>query len=195
MGRLVILLLVLFINASVAEFIFARGPDHSKGIPCPGNMNKETCLPGYRCEEGSGKNGCVRSFSKIAFEAYTTNTVGHFPNGKVLIFPEVSVNDGQGYNSKTGIFKAPVAGMYHFTVHVCSARSKHMVVAIMKGGEQIAVTTVFTEPYSGCGSHSTMARVAENESVHVEARWVDSRLQSDIYRWPSFSGFLMYRYD
>ncbi|XP_060558038.1 collagen alpha-2(VIII) chain-like isoform X3 [Ruditapes philippinarum] len=190
---LVALTLVLYLNTSFAEFIFARAVDHSKGIPCPGKTYK-TCLPGFRCEEGSSKTGCVKSLKKISFEAHTTDAQGHFPVGKVLIFPIVSVNDGQGYNSKTGIFTAPVAGMYQFTMHFCSAPSQSMVVALIRGKEEIAVTTVSTYPYSGCLSHSTIARVEKNQSVHLVSRWSASRLFSDEYRWPSFSGILMYKY-
>jgi hypothetical protein len=112
---------------------------------------------------------------KISFEAHTTDAQGHFPVGKVLIFPIVSVNDGQGYNSKTGIFTAPVAGMYQFTMHFCSAPSQSMVVALMRGKEEIAVTTVSTEPHSGCGSHSTIARVKKTNLFtwyHVGAQAV-----------------------
>jgi hypothetical protein len=113
----------------------------------------------------------------------------------VLVFPNVLLNDGQGYNPKTGFFKAPVSGVFKFTVHVCNAPSKHMVVAILKGGEeQIAVTTVFEESSSSCTSHSVITRLDKNEIVMAKVRYDGSYLESDEYRWPSFSGFLMYSY-
>ncbi|XP_060558034.1 complement C1q tumor necrosis factor-related protein 7-like [Ruditapes philippinarum] len=168
--------------------------DDSNGIPCPG-VTDQNCLPGFRCQKHKGKIVCIESLDKIAFEAYTTNSRGYYFDGKVLVFPNVLLNDGQGYNPKTGLFKAPVAGVYKFTVHVCSAPNKHMVVAIVKGDEeQIAVTMVFEEPSSSCTSHSVITRLEKNEIVMAKVRYDESYLESDEYRWPSFSGFLMYSY-
>ncbi|XP_060556238.1 collagen alpha-1(X) chain-like, partial [Ruditapes philippinarum] len=194
MGVPTVFILVLCVTTSSAWWLKPKPAppappqiDHSTGIPCPGTTYQK-CLSGFRCQEGNGKIECVKSLDKIAFEAYTTNSKGHFSDGKVLVFPNVILNDGQGYNPKTGIFKAPTAGVYQFTVHVCSARNKHMVVGIFKGEQQIAITTVYEEPYSSCTSHSALIRVEKNEFVSVKARYGDSNLESDTYRWPSFSG-------
>ncbi|XP_060568737.1 A disintegrin and metalloproteinase with thrombospondin motifs adt-2-like [Ruditapes philippinarum] len=129
---------------------------------------------------------------KVAFDAYTTSSNGYYPDGKVLVFPHININDGQGYNPSTGIFKAPVAGVYQFTAHVCQQGNRHIIIGIMKGTKQIAVTTGFEKATSVCSSISAISRVEVNEKVYVKARYSDSYLQSDIYRWPSFSGILMY---
>ena len=48
---------------------------------------------------------------RIAFFARTL--VKYEPKvGEALVFPEVQLNDGNGYNNKTGIFTAPVSGTY-----------------------------------------------------------------------------------
>ncbi|XP_045183637.2 complement C1q tumor necrosis factor-related protein 6-like [Mercenaria mercenaria] len=80
----------------------------------------------------------------IAFNAYT-NVSGKYPMGQVVIFPEVLLNEGGGYNSMTGHFTAPVAGLYLFTAHVCNEETKPTVISIMHGKIQIALSTEYED--------------------------------------------------
>ena len=45
--------------------------------------------------------------------AYPVGVITTTANGK-LNFNRIDRNDGQGYSASTGVFSAPVAGMYHF---------------------------------------------------------------------------------
>ncbi|XP_060581739.1 thrombospondin-2-like [Ruditapes philippinarum] len=133
---------------------------------------------------------CTRN---VAFNAYTTKSNGHYKQGRVLIFPEVSLNDGNGYDPITGIFKAPIAGVYQFSAHICHQAGQSMVVAIMKGTKQITATTGYENKASSCNSVNVISRVMENEKVFVTAQWTHSYLFTNEHRWTSFSGFLMYQ--
>ena len=134
--------------------------------------------------------------SEIAFVAYADNINRFYHDGTTIIFNKVLLNDKQGYNPYTGIFKAPVSGVYRFTAHVCNQPGKHMVYAILKRTghkqTQIAISTVYEEKASSCSSVSTLAKIAENDYVNVVARWEGSYLFANEYRWISFSGILMY---
>jgi hypothetical protein len=43
--------------------------------------------------------------------------------GNPIIFKEVPVNEGGGFDAATGVFTAPVPGTYTFTASVCSTNS------------------------------------------------------------------------
>ncbi|XP_055883593.1 uncharacterized protein LOC106068713 [Biomphalaria glabrata] len=65
----------------------------------------------------------------VAFSA-AVNQEKNIVSGDTIVFTDVMLNDGQGYNETTGIFTAPVAGLYAF----------HLVLEIGQGG---AVGEVF----------------------------------------------------
>ncbi|KAL4222615.1 hypothetical protein ACF0H5_018656 [Mactra antiquata] len=39
--------------------------------------------------------------------------------GETIIFTDIMINNGDGYDSNTGVFTAPVNGTYLFTIHLC----------------------------------------------------------------------------
>ncbi|XP_053387339.1 complement C1q tumor necrosis factor-related protein 2-like [Mercenaria mercenaria] len=127
----------------------------------------------------------------IAFYAHTASD-GSYPEGKVLKFSNVLLNDGNGYKPGSGIFTAPVSGVYQFTAHACNSAEKYMVIAIMKGTQQIAVSTGSGDG-SICNSVTTIAKVRKHENVYIVSAWYDSHMFSNDHRWPSFMGFLLYK--
>ncbi|XP_071144795.1 heavy metal-binding protein HIP-like [Mytilus edulis] len=54
----------------------------------------------------------------VVFSALLSHNLVNVPNGQVIIFDKTSVNVGNGYSTKTGIFRAPVAGVYQFTLTI-----------------------------------------------------------------------------
>jgi hypothetical protein len=57
----------------------------------------------------------------------------------------VLINEGQGYDTKSGIFTAPTNGLYHFTAHVCNTHALVIHYAIVKDGEWIARSQQFEQ--------------------------------------------------
>jgi hypothetical protein len=115
-----------------------------------------------------------------------------FPFNTPLIFPVCTLNEGRGYNTNTGIFTAPVSGVYTFNAHACHKPGTHMVFAIMKGSVQLAVSTTYENIASGCGSVNTIVRLRSGEVVNVVAKWTASHLWANEHRWNSFTGYLVY---
>lgn len=59
--------------------------------------------------------------TEIAFHVSNCNvSMVPFALNHTLIFPTVITNVGDGYNVTTGIFTAPVVGVYLFAAHIVS---------------------------------------------------------------------------
>ena len=129
---------------------------------------------------------------KVAFNAYTT-TSGSYPKDKVIIFPNVLLNEGDGYNKDTGVFTAPVSGLYYFQAHVCQWPTVYITVSIVHDHHQLATTTIHESDTSSCGSVSAPVLVNVGENDFIMSTYANSKLQAgELRRWPSFSGFLVH---
>jgi len=53
---------------------------------------------------------------KIAFHASLSSDIRGTTNRQTIVFDQVDTNLGGGYNGTTGVFTAPVAGTYVFTI-------------------------------------------------------------------------------
>ncbi|XP_045184488.2 cerebellin-3-like [Mercenaria mercenaria] len=128
---------------------------------------------------------------KIAFNAYTTSG-GSYSDNQKIIFPNVLLNKGGGYSKDTGDFTAPIAGLYHFSAHICHIKGQYMVASIVHEGKEIAITTEYESSAESCSSLSVPAIMNVNEKVFIKSSYGSSKMQADSdYRWPSFSGFLV----
>ncbi|XDV27796.1 hypothetical protein PO909_031278, partial [Leuciscus waleckii] len=83
---------------------------------------------------------------KVAFAA-TLGPVGDygpFNTEITLAYKDVFVNEGRAYNPTTGIFTAPVKGVYFFTLSGHNRSSKAMGLRLFKNGQQIV--TIYNHP-------------------------------------------------
>ncbi|XP_060606814.1 C1q-related factor-like isoform X2 [Ruditapes philippinarum] len=120
----------------------------------------------------------------------STKTVN---TGNKVVYDTVITNQGEGYDSVTGVFTAPHTGLYFFTAHVCNQGNKDVQYAIYQEGTLITTSTQYDNGgvYS-CSSVSTIAMVNKAERVWVQSLdtsvyYVDSR------RWNTFAGSLLIR--
>jgi hypothetical protein len=125
---------------------------------------------------------------KVAFNAYSS-TGGNYGADETIIFPVVLLNEGGGYNESTGIFTAPVAGMYQFSLQICNARSYYMTAAIVHENTRIASTTT-KDVSSICTSTTVPAKIETGDQVYVMSTYATNVMASNINRWPSFTGLL-----
>ncbi|CAI5661095.1 unnamed protein product [Oreochromis niloticus] len=108
-----------------------------------------------------------------------------------LIFKHVFTNIGNAYNPHTGIFTAPVRGVYHFDWSVYARGNNKTGAALFRNGEHIFLA--YENPTSGdvSGSNAASLRLEVGDQVSVRL-WANTRIFDDQYHHTSFSGHLIF---
>ncbi|XP_049424545.1 collagen alpha-1(VIII) chain-like isoform X7 [Epinephelus fuscoguttatus] len=93
--------------------------------------------------------------TKVIFSAATGaggKHIGPFNTNKTLIYRTVITNIGDAYSPHTGIFVAPVAGVYYFTIFFHAGGHERAGLLLYKNNQLMIVT----------GDHRTEADTADN---------------------------------
>uniref|UniRef100_A0A4W6DL14 C1q domain-containing protein n=1 Tax=Lates calcarifer TaxID=8187 RepID=A0A4W6DL14_LATCA len=144
------------------------------------------------CEEKiadlMGKEKTMVAFSALAEYG---GAHGPFDGDTTLVYNTLIANVGDAYNTSTGVFAAPVAGVYCF------------ILSYHAGGHQIAKLTLTKngEPIVATSDHKSDADTADNggNAAVLELKRGDQvyvRLAAGAHVWAgnqhtSFSGFLI----
>jgi hypothetical protein len=112
---------------------------------------------------------------------------------EILIFEETFTNEGIGYDTSTGLFTAPVGGLYQFDVHTCARYSKYAHLGLVMEGSVIAADANYGDDSSGCNNFGAIVRVKLGEKVWVKSTSSGStrELIQNTYRMNTFSGMLV----
>ncbi|XP_050951747.1 complement C1q tumor necrosis factor-related protein 6-like [Labeo rohita] len=168
---LYLLLFVLFTcncsSVSKAQEEKKTLPDKSKSLPVESGAagNQQSCLitglypllaelsSTLQSLKASMDQELLRRKEKhnIAFAAALGNRgdVGPFNTDVPLVYQKVFLNAGSCYNSGTGIFTAPVKGVYFFSFSGHNKTSKTMALRLVKNGE--SMTVVYNHPLTDAG--------------------------------------------
>ncbi|XP_053372691.1 uncharacterized protein LOC128546317 [Mercenaria mercenaria] len=112
---------------------------------------------------------------------------------KIIVFDTTITNEGSGYDASTGIFTAPVGGLYQFTTHVCVHNGKHSFIGLVVEGNVIAKDSNYDLNYYTCSSVGAVVRVKSGEQVWIKCTSGSSsyKLYEDSTMTNSFSGILL----
>ncbi|XP_070785930.1 complement C1q-like protein 4 [Enoplosus armatus] len=138
-----------------------------------------------KAQEEKGKTPVI--FSAVADIG---GNCGPFNTETTLVYNTVITNIGDAYNNCTGIFVAPVAGVYYFSFFYHAGGSHRTDLALMKNCKLIVKTGDHnTGSGTSNGGNAALVELEENDQVFV-------RLTSGCYLWAndhatSFSGFLV----
>ncbi|KAH3859893.1 hypothetical protein DPMN_102714 [Dreissena polymorpha] len=109
-----------------------------------------------------------------------------------VVFPTVTVNEGQGYNPGTGRFTASVPGIYLFSVQICVLYEKYAYLEIVQQGTTLQ-RSVFSDKsgHHSCVTMQAAARVASGDQIWLRAT-SSCYFIADSLRYTSFLGALIH---
>ncbi|KAK3595079.1 hypothetical protein CHS0354_043178 [Potamilus streckersoni] len=130
--------------------------------------------------------------SLVGFTAELT-TSQNYPPLKTIVFDKVLENQGWGYNSNTGVFRAPYRGMYLFSVTIHSQPRQPVHLELIKNNSYIgrAVAGNSNSDWGDSGSVSVITTLNKNDEVYVRGMF-SVRIYGD--QWSSFMGVLISRF-
>jgi hypothetical protein len=118
----------------------------------------------------------------------------NYTGDDAIKFSDIILNDGNAYNKDTGIFTAPIDGIYQFNAHICGNKTINEIDYYINVNSQWIVSGEFTVPAKAtdakCTSFSAVALVRKGENVQVGGMSF-SKLQENINDMCSFSGVLI----
>ncbi|XP_053408209.1 otolin-1-like [Mercenaria mercenaria] len=133
----------------------------------------------------------------IAFTAFLDHD-GDYGAGQTITFNKIITNDGNGYNTHTGVFTCPEEGMYLFTFFVGERGEMDGVTQIWADLvinsnnviDAFAETRQFQEDAQG--GNTVVIRLKLGDSVWVRSRFAGHHIEGDQTRTTSFTGLYLY---
>uniref|UniRef100_A0A3B5RBD0 Cerebellin 10 n=1 Tax=Xiphophorus maculatus TaxID=8083 RepID=A0A3B5RBD0_XIPMA len=118
---------------------------------------------------------------------------GPFNTDITLIFRNVVTNIGNAYNPNTGLFIAPVRGVYHFDFHIYGGGSttNPTSAVLVKNGEQICVSWT-RQPAGGQKASNGVSLLLEIGDVVFLRMRANSRIYDNTDHHTTFSGHLLF---
>uniref|UniRef100_A0A3B5QZR8 C1q domain-containing protein n=1 Tax=Xiphophorus maculatus TaxID=8083 RepID=A0A3B5QZR8_XIPMA len=128
----------------------------------------------------------------VSLLASDYRTIGPFNTDITLIFKRVVTNIGNAYNPDTGLFTAPVRGVYHFEFHIYGHGSPNPTSAVLiKNGEQIC-TSYTSQPAGAQKASNGVSLLLEIGNVVYLRMWANSWVHDNQNRHTTFSGHLLF---
>nr|XP_055057511.1 complement component 1, q subcomponent-like 4 like isoform X2 [Misgurnus anguillicaudatus] len=132
---------------------------------------------------------------KIAFSAGLlasgSGHTGPVDHQKTLVYKKVFTNIGNAYDSNTGIFTAPVKGVYYFRFYAHSHAGTKMAVTLYKNDAPQCSVFSWKPVTNGNASNGVVLTLEPGDQVYtklLDKTWVFD----DHMSYTSFSGFLIF---
>ncbi|XP_061176947.1 heavy metal-binding protein HIP-like [Saccostrea echinata] len=180
MCRLVLLLVMV-------TTVFGSMKETPQQIVNKYNNYRKICIGlGYQNLSCKADNKGKRS---IAFQSSLSSTLENMGNQQTVIFDKVTLNEGKGYNKKTGVFTAPEEGLFNFSWTMKSKAGQYFVSEIVHDGKPIAYNQADGRGLTGYAMTSNTANIKMNKGDKAWIRTKDSygKYASGGY-WCNFSG-------
>ncbi|XP_069015033.1 complement C1q-like protein 2 [Embiotoca jacksoni] len=117
--------------------------------------------------------------------------IGPFSKDTTIIFRKVITNIGNAYNQYTGIFAAPVAGIYYFTFFHHAGGTHRVSLNLIQNNQVVVEAYDHQTSHDGAdnGGNAVFLQLQQGEQVFV-------RLNANTHVWgndyvTTFSGFLL----
>ena len=129
------------------------------------------------------------AFESSKLENLTLNT------DQVYVYTITVMNIGHGYDNGTGIFTAPVSGLYSFSTQHClpySGNRSSSIFSFVADNRKIKNIMFKNSNHVTCGTFDAIAYLNKGGRVWIQCSSF-STLYEDNVRWNTFSGFLIHR--
>lgn len=111
---------------------------------------------------------------------------GNPSQGDTFVFKNVLTNFGNGYDNKTGVFTAPMSGVYVFTLRVCVNDGKSIYYEIKQGKESILKGRQYKTSSRMCTAAVAFSYLKTGDSVSSGCSHVDTTTRSNIAESPTY---------
>ncbi|XP_058620975.1 complement C1q-like protein 2 isoform X2 [Onychostoma macrolepis] len=134
---------------------------------------------------------------EIAFSAALLESgggdIGPFTTEITLTYRKVFTNIGNAYNPITGIFTAPLKGVYKFSFSVYGNGNPTYpsTAFIVKNGEKMVVTHGFQDQFVVNSSNGVVLILEVGDVVYVRL-WSGRRIFDNQHNHNTFSGYLLF---
>ncbi|XP_031434517.1 flagellar attachment zone protein 1-like isoform X2 [Clupea harengus] len=133
------------------------------------------------------------SFSASLVSSDGGQYFGPFSRPTTLIYRHVFTNTGNAYNPNTGVFTAPVRGVYHFSVfmHGTGHASIPTGVSLHKNEEHVVIAHSHQPSYSVNPSNGASLLLEVGDVVYVKL-WPNAWVYDSYNHHTTFSGHLLF---
>ncbi|CAL1589343.1 unnamed protein product [Knipowitschia caucasica] len=132
------------------------------------------------------------AFSTALVESGGGQWFGPYSTDTTLVYKHVVTNTGNAYNPHTGIFTAPVRGVYHFHLHIFEDFGSYSSrVSLVKNGSKMVIANEYDSSGNGSASNS-MSVLLEAGDVVYAVLWSSYRIYDNTNHFNTFSGHLLF---
>ncbi|MEQ2311951.1 hypothetical protein AMECASPLE_025940 [Ameca splendens] len=135
-------------------------------------------------------NSSQVAFSAALIDSQDWTSHGPFDSYKTLEFKKVITNIGNAYNPETGIFTAPVKGLYYFRFTGVVGSSGKLNAGLKKNGVNI-VAIYHKAGTQASASNGVTLELEQGDRIFVQI-WENDLTIADQSRLSTFSGFLVF---
>ncbi|XP_056334933.1 complement component 1, q subcomponent-like 4 like [Danio aesculapii] len=133
--------------------------------------------------------------NKIAFSAGLMASgqgqTGPINSEEILVYKKVFSNIGNAYDSNTGIFTAPVKGVYYFRFYGHCHGGTTMAISLQKNGVTQCSVFAWKPTSNGNGSNGVVLTLEPGDKMYTKL-WRNTWTYDDPASYTSFSGFLIF---
>nr|ABF00124.1 sialic acid binding lectin [Helix pomatia] len=114
-----------------------------------------------------------------------------FDANQVVIYDIVITNHGNAYDNSTGLFTAPVDGMYSFQLNLLTIKEKEGWLELVHNGQlKVSVYAKQDSTYDS-SSNSVIIKMKEGDRVNVRAHKKSGLFGRDDELYNTFSGHFL----
>ncbi|XP_028277040.1 collagen alpha-1(VIII) chain-like [Parambassis ranga] len=131
------------------------------------------------------------AFSASLLPNDQTATLGPFNTFTPLIFKRVVTNIGNAYSPHTGIFTAPVRGLYHFEWHIGDHGPQPTGAVLYRNSEHIYIAYELQPSNFSSGSNAATLLLNPGDQVYLR-QYINSQIFDNENHHTTFSGHLVF---